>query len=244
MTYVVSAFYKFFPFPNYFLHRAALKRLLNEHGIQGTILLAPEGINGTVAGGREAIDALHAWFSQHPEIGPIEVKEHYHDVLPFKKTKVRLKKELISLGAPANPMRTVGDYVEAKDWNDLISDPETILIDTRNDYEIEHGTFKGAVNPHIEDFKELTRYVKTCLEQAKDRPIATFCTGGIRCEKFTAYLKEQGFERVYHLKGGILTYLMEVPQQESLWEGECFVFDERVSVGHGKKLATCEKNKS
>lgn len=230
---VVSAFYKFFPFPDYFLQRTAAKELLNQYGVKGTLLLASEGVNGTVAGSREAIDALNAWFAAHPDIGVVATKESFTDSMPFSKMKVKLKKELISLGAPAHPMAAVGEYIDPQAWNELISNPETIVLDTRNDYEVEMGSFKGAINPHIKNFKQLAAYTREQLAAMKERPVATFCTGGIRCEKYTAYLVEQGFKHVYHLKGGILKYLEEIPEEKSLWEGSCFVFDDRIAVGHG-----------
>lgn len=228
----VSAFYKFFPFPGYIAHRAPLKRLMQAERIKGTILLASEGINGTVAGSAEAIAALHHYFSSQHDIGEIAAKESHAETMPFVRAKVRLKKELISLGAPANPNREAGKYVPPAEWNALISQPDTIVLDARNDYEVEVGTFLNARNPETKNFKQLPGFVRERLPD-KSASIATFCTGGIRCEKLTAYLKEQGYEHVYHLQGGILKYLEEIPKEESLWQGECFVFDEREAVGHG-----------
>jgi UPF0176 protein len=204
-----------------------------ERDIRGTLLLASEGINGTVAGTRESIDQLLERLKSDPRLAELDYKESIDKTNPFYRTKVRLKKEIVTLGVEGiDPRHTVGTYVDPKDWNALISDPETLLIDTRNDYEIGIGTFKNAVNPETESFREFPEYVKQNLNPSTHRKVAMFCTGGIRCEKSTAYLKEQGFEDVYHLKGGILKYLEEVPEQESLWEGECFVFDNRVAVDH------------
>jgi UPF0176 protein len=203
------------------------------NGIRGTLLLASEGINGTVAGTHAAIDALLDHLKNDPRLAELDYKRSYADSNPFYRTKVRLKKEIVTLGVHGiDPRHSVGTYVEPKDWNDLISDPETLLIDTRNDYEVGIGTFRNAINPKTESFREFPGYVEKNLDPSKQKKVAMFCTGGIRCEKSTAYLKELGFEKVYHLKGGILKYLEEVPENESMWQGECFVFDNRVSVGH------------
>jgi UPF0176 protein len=207
---------------------------MEQQGLRGTVLLAREGINGTVAGSGTAIDALLENLQSDPCLADLDYKKSYDDTNPFYRTKVRLKKEIVTLGVEGiDPLHTVGTYVEPGDWNDLISDPDTLLIDTRNDYEVGIGTFRNAINPHTESFRDFPDYVGKHLDPDKHRKVAMFCTGGIRCEKSTAYLKELGFENVYHLKGGILKYLEEVPQDESMWEGECFVFDNRVSVGHG-----------
>jgi len=206
---------------------------MDSNQIRGTLLLAREGINGTVAGTREAIDKLIAWLKSDPRLAEIDCKESYTDITPFNRTKVKLKNEIVTMGIEGiDPKRVVGTYIDPKDWNQLISDPEVLLIDTRNDYEYQVGTFKNAINPNTESFREFPQYVKEHLDPNKHTKVAMFCTGGIRCEKSTAYLKEQGFDEVYHLKGGILKYLEDVSPQETLWQGECFVFDERVTVNH------------
>jgi UPF0176 protein len=230
---VVCALYKFVALDDFQSIRQPLFDFLTEHGIRGTLLLASEGINGTVAGSREAIDLLLKYLKSDPRLADLNHKESFDDTNPFYRTKVRLKKEIVTLGVEdIDPRRSVGTYVAPKDWNALISDPETVLIDTRNDYEIGIGTFKHAVNPKTDSFREFPDYVEHNLDPAKHRKVAMFCTGGIRCEKSTAYLKKLGFEEVYHLQGGILKYLEEVPEEESYWEGECFVFDNRVAVDH------------
>ncbi|MEE9369197.1 MAG: rhodanese-related sulfurtransferase [Pontiella sp.] len=230
---VVCALYKFVSLDDFESLREPLLTFLNDHEIRGTLLLASEGINGTVAGSREAIDALLSRLKSDPRLADLDHKESIDKTNPFYRTKVRLKKEIVTLGVEGiDPLRTVGTYVAPKDWNTLISDPETILVDTRNEYEIGIGTFKNAVNPKTDSFRNFPDYVKDNLDPDKHRKVAMFCTGGIRCEKSTAYLKELGFDEVYHLKGGILKYLEEIPEEESMWEGECFVFDNRVAVGH------------
>ncbi|WP_372737449.1 rhodanese-related sulfurtransferase [Neptunomonas sp.] len=230
---VVCALYKFVALDDYQELRAPLYDVMKSNAVRGTLLLAREGINGTVSGTREAIDALLAWLKSDARLADIDHKESLHERQPFKRTKVKLKKEIVTLGVEGiDPKRVVGTYVEPKDWNALISDPDVVLVDTRNDYEVQVGTFQHAVNPQTESFREFPEYVKQHMNPAKQKKVAMFCTGGIRCEKSTAYLKEQGFDEVYHLKGGILKYLEEVPQEASLWEGECFVFDDRVTVNH------------
>jgi UPF0176 protein len=201
--------------------------------VRGTLLLAREGINGTIAGSREGIDAVVALIRQDSRFAAIEIKESYTDENPFYRTKVKLKKEIVTMGVEdIDPNHIVGTYVDASDWNALISDPEVLLVDTRNRYEYQIGTFQGAVNPETDSFREFPEFVAQQLDPEKHRKVAMFCTGGIRCEKSTAYLKQQGFDEVYHLKGGILKYLQDVPKQETLWQGECFVFDNRVTVNH------------
>ena len=230
---IVCALYKFVSLNDFESLRDPLYNFMNDHDIRGTLLLASEGINGTVAGTREAIDALLQYLKSDARLADLDHKESIDETNPFYRTKVRLKKEIVTLGVEGiDPLRSVGTYVAPKDWNDLISDPETILVDTRNEYEIGIGTFKNAVNPKTESFRDFPDYVKDNLNPDQHRKVAMFCTGGIRCEKSTAYLKELGFKEVYHLKGGILKYLEEVPEEESMWEGECFVFDNRVAVGH------------
>ena len=230
---VVCALYRFVALDQHQNLRKPLKTLLDQHDIRGTLLLAAEGVNGTVAGSREAIDALKHWFDQDSRFNGIDYKESLSDTQPFLRTKVKLKQEIVTLGVEGiDPKRVVGTYVKPADWNALISDPEVTLVDTRNDYEVDIGTFKGAINPKTAKFRDFPEYVKQHLDPERHRKVAMFCTGGIRCEKSTAYLKEQGFEEVYHLEGGILKYLEEVPESESLWQGECFVFDNRVTVNH------------
>ncbi|GLR06620.1 UPF0176 protein [Vibrio hyugaensis] len=231
--YVVCALYKFVELENYQELREPLLALMEALGVHGTLLLASEGINGTVAAKREGIDALLTRLNAEPSLTGIVYKESYSDTQPFNRTKVKLKKEIVTLGVEGiDPRHVVGTYVKPRDWNDLIADPEVFVVDTRNDYEIEIGTFKGAVNPNTDTFREFPDYVKQNMDPEKHKKVAMFCTGGIRCEKSTAYMKEQGFDEVYHLEGGILKYLEEVPKEESLWEGDCYVFDGRVAVNH------------
>ena len=230
---VICAMYKFVALDNYQEIRQPLLTFMEEQGIKGTLLLASEGINGTVSGTREAIDALLAYLNQDERINPISFKESFEDTQPFYRTKVKLKKEIVTMGVEGiDPRKTVGTYVKPEDWNALISDPEVTVIDTRNDYEIGIGTFKHAINPKTETFREFPQYVADNMDPNKNKKVAMFCTGGIRCEKSTAFMKEQGFEEVYHLEGGILKYLEDVPKEQSLWEGDCFVFDNRVAVNH------------
>lgn len=218
------------------------------HDIGGTILLAEEGINSTIAGSRENIDAVLDYLHQDERLRELTIKESYADFMPFPRMKVRLKQEIVRLKVDGiDPNERVGTYVEPDEWNRLISDPDVIVIDTRNDFEVELGTFQRAVNPHTESFHEFPDFVEQNLDPAKHKKVAMFCTGGIRCEKATSYMLEQGFENVYHLNGGILRYLELVNQDESLWDGECFVFDQRVTVDHdlapGKAIycANCRK---
>ncbi|WP_321394841.1 rhodanese-related sulfurtransferase [Emcibacter sp.] len=230
---VVSALYHFVTLDDFADLREPLLTFLKDQGIKGTLLLAREGINGTVAGSAEAIENLHNYLRADARFKNLVTKESYNDEMPFYRTKVKLKKEIVTMGVEGiDPNHIVGTYVKPQDWNALISDPDVILVDTRNDYEVGIGTFKGALNPETGTFREFPKYVEEKLADAKDKKVAMFCTGGIRCEKSTAYLKEQGFGEVYHLEGGILKYLEEVPEEESLWEGECFVFDSRVAVKH------------
>lgn len=230
---LVCALYKFVELPDFQKLRQPLLSLMENNQVKGTLLLAAEGINGTVAGSREAIDTLLKWLKSDPRLSDLDSKESYTDTCPFNRTKVKLKREIVTMGIEGiDPKRVVGTYVNPDDWNKLISDPDVILIDTRNDYEYQVGTFKNAINPNTGSFREFPQYVKDHLDPNKHKKIAMFCTGGIRCEKSTAFLKEQGFDEVYHLKGGILKYLEDVPAEETLWQGECFVFDERVTVNH------------
>lgn len=231
---VVAALYKFAPLENFKEMQGPVKEKAESLGIRGTLLLAHEGINGTIAGTRQNIDAILAHLKSYPLLANLEHKESFCDKMPFYRLKVRLKKEIVTLGVPGvDPNRVVGTYVDAKDWNKIIQDPEVIVLDTRNDYEFGVGTFEGAVDPQTKTFREFPKFVTQNLNPDKHKKVAMFCTGGIRCEKASAYMLEQGFEEVYHLKGGILKYLETVPAQESLWKGECFVFDNRVTVAHG-----------
>jgi UPF0176 protein len=230
---IVAALYRFVSLPDY----EALRQPLLEHclslNIKGTLLLASEGINGTVAGTRDAIDQLLDYLRQDSRLTEIDHKESLYEQMPFYRMKVKLKKEIVTMGVEGiDPNRVVGTYVKPENWNELISDPEVTVIDTRNYYETAIGTFKGATDPHTTTFREFPQYVADNLDPSENKKVAMFCTGGIRCEKSTAFLKEQGFDEVYHLQGGILKYLEEVPKEESLWEGECFVFDNRVAVNH------------
>ena len=230
----ICALYKFVRLENFTQLRDPLLNKMASVDVRGTLLLASEGINGTIAGSKEAVNEVLDFLAQQPCLDAISHKESFSDENPFQRTKVKLKKEIVTMGVEGiDPNKVVGTYVKPKDWNELISDPDVLLVDTRNDYEVEIGTFKNALNPNTETFREFPQYVKDNLDKNKHKKVAMFCTGGIRCEKSTAYLKEQGFENVYHLEGGILKYLEEVPREETLWEGECFVFDGRVAVDHG-----------
>ena len=229
----ICALYKFVRLENYLTLRDPLLATMNNLDVRGTLLLAAEGINGTIAGSQSAIEQVLAFLALHEGLENISHKESYADESPFHRTKVKLKKEIVTMGVEGiDPNQVVGTYVKPKEWNALISDPEVLLVDTRNDYEVEIGTFEGALNPDTETFREFPQYVKENLNKEKHKKVAMFCTGGIRCEKSTAYLKEQGFEEVYHLEGGILKYLEEVPSTDTKWQGECFVFDGRVAVNH------------
>ena len=232
--YTVAALYHFTRFDDPAALRGPLLDLCKSKGIMGTLLLAKEGINGTIAGPRAGIDAVLAHIRALPGCADLEHKESTTSTPPFHRMKVRLKKEIVTMGQPdVDPVSRVGNYVDPADWNDLISAPDEAVIDTRNDYEVAIGTFEGAVDPETKSFGEFPEWWEKNKHRFHNKRIAMFCTGGIRCEKSTNYLMGQGVEDVYHLKGGILKYLEEVPQDESKWDGECFVFDARVSVGHG-----------
>lgn len=236
---LVATFYQFVPLADRVEWQRSLQQVCQEQGIKGTILLALEGINATIAGTPSAIAAVLAVLRQDPRFANLTVKESWHETPPFERLKVRLKQEIVTLGQPdVNPCDRVGTYVRPQDWNMLLADPEVLVIDTRNDYEVSIGTFQGAQNPQTRSFREFPTYVQTHLDPQHHRKVALFCTGGIRCEKATSYLLQQGFEEVYHLEGGILKYLETVPAAESLWQGECFVFDERVAVQHGLEVGT------
>ena len=230
---VVCALYHFVILEDFEDLRDPLHKVMTDNDVKGTLLLAKEGINGTIAGTREGVDAVLQWLRSDPRLAKLDTKESFDDEVPFYRTRVKLKKEIVTMGIDTiDPNHIVGTYVKASDWNNLISDPDVLLVDTRNEYEVAIGTFKDAINPSTETFREFPEYAKQNLDVNKHKKVAMFCTGGIRCEKSTAYLKSQGFEEVYHLEGGILKYLEEVPAEESMWEGECFVFDNRVSVNH------------
>jgi UPF0176 protein len=243
-TQVVATFYKFVQLADYIEKRAPLLTYCHEQGIKGTILLAEEGINATISGTRQAIDALLSFLRSDPRLADLEPKESHAEGPPFKRMKVRLKKEIVTFGIPEiAPERKVGSYVQPKDWNTLITDPDVLVIDTRNQFEVEIGSFQRAENPHTESFREFPAYVCTHLDPERHKKVALFCTGGIRCEKASSFLLEQGFQEVYHLQGGILKYLEEVPLEESLWQGECFVFDQRVAIDHSLAVgsyASCQ----
>jgi UPF0176 protein len=231
---IVAALYQFTRFPDPAALKPGLLEVCLSHGVKGSLLLAPEGINGTIAGPREGIDAALGAIRALPGCAGLEWKESPADSMPFGRMKVKLKREIVTMGQPdVDPVARVGNYVTARAWNALISDPETVVIDTRNDYEVSIGTFQGAVDPGTRAFGEFPDWWQANRDRFEGKRIAMFCTGGIRCEKSTNYLLGQGVDQVYHLKGGILKYLEEVPEVESLWQGQCFVFDGRVSVGHG-----------
>lgn len=231
---VVAAIYKFVKLPDYVELRAPLQARCDELDITGSLLLAGEGINGTIAGTRTNIDQILSYLRSDPRLADMSHKESAAAVQPFYRMKVKLKKEIVTMGVDGiNPAELVGQYIKPEDWNALISDPNVLLVDTRNDYEVNVGTFRGAVNPHITTFREFPEYVKNNFDPKKQPRVAMFCTGGIRCEKASAFMLKEGFAEVYHLQGGILKYLENVPAEESLWEGECFVFDQRVAVGQG-----------
>ena len=238
MPICVAALYHFVRFDDHAALREPLAQLCEGDGIKGTLLLAREGINGTVAGSDKGIAGVLEHSRSLPGCGNIEIKFSRAAVMPFHRMKVRLKREIVTMGEPdIDPIEGTGHYVDPRDWNALISDPGTIVIDTRNDYEVATGTFRGAINPGTQTFRDFPAWFRanreTLLGQGEPPKIAMFCTGGIRCEKSTAFLKAEGLDNVFHLKGGILKYLETVPPKESVWQGECFVFDQRVTVGHG-----------
>ena len=237
MPLKVAALYQFAALPDFRELREPLRAICAGLGLKGSVLLAQEGINGTVAGPAEAIDAFVGELRHGALFGDrldnLELKFSQSSEMPFQRMKVRLKKEIVTLGAAVDPTRQVGTYVEPADWNALIAAPDTLVIDTRNAFEVAMGTFEGAVDPGIRSFGQFKEFAAQQLDPSKHRKIAMFCTGGIRCEKASAYLMARGFGEVYHLRGGILKYLEGVPEGQSRWRGECFVFDERVALGHG-----------
>ncbi|MBY8976204.1 rhodanese-related sulfurtransferase [Rhodobacteraceae bacterium NNCM2] len=233
MSFVVAAFYHFTPLEPA-EHRDALRSVAEDAGVRGTILLAPEGVNGTIAGTREGIDRVLAALRALPGCAPLDWKESTAAEQPFRRLKVRLKREIVTLGVEGvDPTRKVGTYVAPEDWNTVVDDPDTVVIDTRNDYEVAIGTFEGAVDPETESFRAFPDWWQKNRARFEGKRVAMFCTGGIRCEKASSYLLGEGVPEVLHLKGGILKYLETVPAEKSRWNGECFVFDGRVSVGHG-----------
>ena len=234
----VAALYRFARFADPAAIKPPLEQLCRQHGIRGTLLLAPEGINGTIAGPDEGIAAVLAAIRALPDCAELDVKLSSAVTMPFHRMKVRLKREIVTMGQPAiDPLASVGTYVDPHDWNALIADPDTIVIDTRNDYEVAVGTFERAIDPQTASFRDFPEWFRReregLLGSGQQPKVAMFCTGGIRCEKSTAFLKQEGIDQVYHLKGGILKYLETVPEEQSLWRGECFVFDQRVTIGHG-----------
>jgi len=231
---VVAAFYKFAKLPDFKQLQAPFLEFCLSVNINGTILLAAEGVNGTVAGSRSGIDSLISFLKAEPRLHDIEHKESFTNEPPFDRMKVKLKKEIVPLGvSTVDPNELVGTYVSPEEWNELISDPEVVIVDTRNDYEVDIGTFKGAIDPKTKRFRDFPAFVSATLDPEKHKKVAMFCTGGIRCEKASSYMLQQGFKEVFHLKGGILKYLEKIPSDKSLWDGECFVFDQRIAVGNG-----------
>jgi UPF0176 protein len=247
MPYKVAAFYQFASFPDFRELREPLRALCAGLKLKGSVLFAPEGINGTLAGGTDAIaelvNVLRGGDLFGGRLDNLELKFSTASAMPFRRLKVRLKREIVTLGdTAADPTRQVGIYVDPADWNDLIAAPDTLVIDTRNAFEVAMGTFEGAVDPGIKSFGQFREFAARRLDPLKHRKIAIFCTGGIRCEKASSYLLARGFAEVYHLKGGILKYLEGVPQAESRWRGECFVFDDRIALGHGLRERPMESN--
>ena len=234
----IAAFYHFTDLPDF---HAWAERTVDhglEVGLRGTVIFAPEGVNSTCAGSHAAVDSMIALLKSDPRFAGMDVKYSYADFNPFPKFKVKQKPEIVTFRqAGADPREAVGTYLEPEEWNELIADPEVITIDTRNDYEVEVGRFRGAINPRTDDFTAFAQFVDEHLASQKDKKIAMYCTGGIRCERSTAYLKQKGFAKVYHLKGGILRYLEMMPRSQSRWEGDCFVFDYRVAVDHNLQPA-------
>ena len=242
---IVAALYRFTRFTDVAALRAPLDAICREHKVRGTLLIAPEGINGTIAGPRAGIASVVAHIRALPGCADLEVKLSSAATMPFHRLKVRVKREIVTMGEPdVDPRASAGTYVEADAWNALIADPDTIVIDTRNDYEVAIGTFAGAINPNTASFRDFPAWFRGARDEllgsGRQLRVAMFCTGGIRCEKSTAFLKQEGVEDVHHLKGGILKYLELVPEEASLWRGECFVFDERVAIGHGLARGTHE----
>ncbi|WP_082660122.1 oxygen-dependent tRNA uridine(34) hydroxylase TrhO [Sphingopyxis sp. H050] len=236
MTFTVAALYRFAPFGDPAALRQPLLDRCAAHDVKGTLLLAREGINGTIAGPEDGIAAVIAHIRALPGCADLDVKYSAATAMPFQRLKVRLKKEIVTMKVPGlDPAREAAPYIDPADWNALVDDPDTVLIDTRNDFEVGYGSFDGALNPHTKSFGDFPGWWREHAAEFAGKRIAMFCTGGIRCEKSTAFLRSEGVEEVVHLKGGILAYLEQVPEANSRWHGSCFVFDERVSVGHGLK---------
>ena len=234
MTVVVATLYKFVPLEDAVALRSPLLEKCEGLGLRGTLLLATEGINGTVAGDRAGIDGLLTNLRQDPRLADLQVRESLAEEMPFQRMKVKVKPEIVTFGVDGlQPAQKTGHHVSPAEWNQLVADPEVTVLDTRNHFEVTVGSFEGALDPQTDTFREFPDQVKQLLDPQRDRKVAMFCTGGIRCEKASAYLLEQGFEAVYQLEGGILNYLEQIPPEESIWRGECFVFDERVTVTHG-----------
>jgi UPF0176 protein len=232
--YLVAALYKFVALPDYQELREPLFDACVRHQVKGTLLLATEGINGTIAGPADGVRAVVEYLRRDERFLQLEIKQSHATSPPFLRMKVRMKKEIVTMGVPGiDPNQIVGTYVEPNSWNALLEDPDVVVIDTRNDYEVAIGTFRGAKNPHLKTFRDFPAWLRQEFATRENPKVAMFCTGGIRCEKSTAFLKEEGVKEVFHLQGGILKYLETVPEEQSLWEGECFVFDQRVSVKHG-----------
>ena len=245
-TYLTTAMYHFVSLPHFKTLREPLLNFCVSKNIKGTLLLADEGINGTLAGPEKSILDLLNYLKTDPlfkdSFKGLDHKESWSDKHPFYRMKVKLKKEIVTLGVPGvSPTKLVGKYIKPQDWNAIISDPEVVLIDTRNDYEYAIGSFKNAINPKTNTFREFPEYVKTNFDPKKHKKVAMFCTGGIRCEKASSYMISEGFDEVYHLEGGILKYLEEVNPQDSLWQGECFVFDQRVAIKHGVEVGNFDQ---
>ncbi len=238
-TYSVAAFYKFTPFADPAALQAPLRDALAACGVKGSVLLATEGVNGTICAAPPDMPAALEALRAMPGCNDLEVKLSHASEMAFRRLKVRLKREIVTLGVgELDVCATVGTYVAPEDWNALIADPDTLVVDTRNDYEVAIGTFQGAENPHTDSFRDFPAWLDAKITEEQPKQIAMFCTGGIRCEKATSYARMKGFDAVYHLKGGILKYLETVPEEDSLWRGECFVFDERVSVAHALELGS------
>ena len=238
---LITTFYRFTTLEDTVSMQSSIETCCNKNDVRGIVLLANEGINATLAGTREGVLNVLRYLRKDPRLAELTWKESTTKKQPFRKLRVRLKKEIVTMGVPMiDPQQLTGTYVKPKDWNDLISDPNVLVVDTRNDYEVEIGSFRDAINPNIASFGELPQWIEENIDIDAQPRIAMFCTGGIRCEKSTALLKEAGLSDVYHLEGGILKYLEQVPEDRSLWDGQCFVFDERVSVGHGLKVGDYE----
>jgi UPF0176 protein len=237
--FVVLALYKFTPLPDADAVASELRAVCGRFGVLGTLILAEEGINGTIGGSRAAIDRVLAWLRSDPRFEGMEAKESFSEEAPFHRLKVLTKSEIVTMGSrDSDPHGRAGTHVDPRDWNAIVNDPDVVVVDCRNDFEVGVGTFPNAINPETGSFTEFPDFVASRLDPSRDRRIAMFCTGGIRCEKASSWMLDAGFETVYQLRGGVLRYLAEVPEEDSLWRGECFVFDRRVSLGHGLRMGT------